>query len=363
MKRLLLILPLMLLLFCTACSNMDYSEATVNLAENTDAYKTYGRTYVTPEGLNIDFAGNGMEFEVECGGDVYATYTNAEQTYFQVFVDGEVGIRFYTTPGDNQKIRIAQDLPDGVHNIRIIRDTDATKDAEIMAISKISFTGKVDTFKAPADKELYIEFVGDSITAGKYTEIKDAGSDGIDNAPNSDGIHKATNSYAYLTAEALNADFSVVAKGGCGYFRVSTCPKTMNQLYPYYNGFAKEPVPYTANRKADVVVLALGTNDKPSNVTDSFLEGIVPFETYDDALADQICQIREMHGEDVPIVLIYGMMNAAWEENFQRASDTENVYILKVTKNREGGRNHPSAEGHEVIAAELTKFLQDNVLK
>ena len=353
MKRLLLMLPLMLLLFCTACSNKDYSEATVNLAENTDAYKTYGRTYVTKEGLNIDFAGNGMEFEVECGGDVYATCTDVARTYFQVFVDGEVGIRFCTTPGENQKIRIAQELPDGVHNIRIIRDTDANKYAEIMAISEISFTGKVETFKAPADKELYIEFVGDSITAGKYTEMKEAG----------DGIHKATNSYAYLTSEALNADFSVIAKGGCGYFRVSTCPKTMNQLYPYYNGFAKEPVPYTANRKADVVVLALGTNDKPSNVTDSFLGGIVPFETFDDALADQIRQIREMHGEDVPIVLIYGMMNAAWEENFQRASDAENVYTLKVTKNREGGKNHPSVEGHKIIAAELTKFLQDNVLK
>ena len=60
---------------------------------------------------------------------------------------------------------------------------------------------------------------------------------------------------------------------------------------------------------------------------------------------------------------MYGMMTNQWEENFQRVANTSNTYLLKVTQNREGGNDHPSAEGHKIIATELTEFLQDNVLE
>lgn len=351
MKKILLVLLTMPLYLCASCS---WSTATtVNLATDTKLYKTYGRTYVSGDGLNIDFAGSGIEFEVKSRGEISMEYSCESPVYFQVYIDGEEGERICTEEGSGCLVVIAKNLSYGVHNIRIVRDTDATTSAKLMAVNSITFNGNKKTLKAPADKELYIEFVGDSITAGKYTEMQYG---------EGDAIHKATNSYAYLTATNLDADYSMVARGGCGYFRVSTCPKTMNMLYTYYNGFKSEPKEYMATRKADIVVLALGTNDSAKNVVESYENGTVPFERFEDALTEQVKQIKKMHGDDVEIILMHGMMSDSWTDEFKAVSSLENTHILKVTKNRDGGRNHPSADGHVVMAKELTEYIQNNIL-
>lgn len=316
-------------------------------------YKSFGRTFVSEEGLHVNFGGNGLEFSAHLSGDVYLTYSGEVKTYFQIEVDGSAGERIVTEVGKNLKICIARGLSEGVHTIRIIRDTDATKKGELMALTGIEFFGLPESVSAPPDANLLIEFVGDSITAGKYTEMQYG---------QGDAIHKATNSYAYRAAAALNADFSILARGGCGFFRVSTCPRTINQLYPYENGFEANPKPYTPARRADVVVVAMGTNDSTANVTESYQQGIVPFSTFDDALKDLIGQIRATHGEDVKIVLMYNMMSSSWETQFKRVAASENTFILKVTRNREGGNNHPSTEGHRVIAEELCRYLRETVL-
>lgn len=246
-------------------TNPEYTEITLDLKNQPSSYKTFGSTYFSEQGLNVDFGGNGFEFEVECGGDVYITYSSEFRTYFQSFVDGEPAIRFSTPVGSDQN---------------------------------------------------------------------------------------------------LNADYSMLAKGGCGYFKIkeTACPKPMNQIYPYYNGLLNVPVPYVPSRKADIVVLAPGTNDQEQMVEDNYKKGLIPFATYEEALADQLQLIREMHGENVPIILMGGMMIDRWETELRTAAQADNVYFIKVTKNRAGAANHPSAEGHKVFAAELTKFIQDNIL-
>ncbi len=360
MKKILLILLTLTLCLCVACANTAGgaddvpSEVVVNLATDTSLYKTFGRTYVNDEGLNMDFPAQGFEFEAECSGTVSIQYSGSVKTYFQVYVDGEAGLRICTKMGEDLTCAIAENLPEGKHVIRFVRDSDAARGAELMAIRSVTFTGKKSTVKATAEKPLYIEFIGDSITAGKYTSMEDVGTE---------GMHKATNSYAYLTAAALDADYSVIAKGGCGYFRIKTSPKTMNQLYPYYNGFLRNPQKYQTARKADVVVLALGTNDNETYVKESYNNGTVPFATYDEALNDMLSQIRGQHGEDVPIVLMYGMMNSVWEDNFKNAAKDERVHLVKVPQNREGGNDHPSVEGHKVFSQQLVDYLKTNVLK
>ena len=330
------------------------SKTKIDLTSESVSYKTFGRTYVNEKGLNIDFAGSGLEFDVECEGDIILHYNAALVTYFQIYVDGDEYIRFETEVGNNLSATIVEALPEGVHTIRIIRDTDINKNADVMAFSAIAFDGAAESFCATAEKDLFIEFVGDSITAGKYTETQYEITE--------EAIHKATNSYAYQLAELMDADFSIVARGGCGFFRVSTCPKTMNQLYPYVNGFAKEPVKYVPERKADVVILALGTNDSADNVTESYNKGTVPFATFEEALTDQIRLIREMHGNDVKIVLMYNMMSSNWANEMKAVAQKEGAYTIKVTKNKDGGKTHPSTAGHKVFAKELMEFLEDNVL-
>ena len=112
-----------------------------------------------------------------------------------------------------------------------------------------------------------------------------------------------------------------------------------------------------------MVILALGTNDSKSNVEESYQNGTVPFATFEEALTDQIKLIRQMHGSDVKIVLLHNMMSSSWATEIRGVSEKEGTYFLSVTQNKAGGRNHPSAEGHKTIAAELTAFLQNTVLK
>ena len=359
MKRLFTFLIAFSMCLLAACSGgedtSDYVAGKLDLVAQTELYKTYGRTYVNENGLNVDFPGHGFEFEVQCSGDVIMHCRTDANTYFQVFVDGEEGLRVKTGRGKNLDITIATGLDAGTHNIRVIRDTDIDLNGNITGITGLSYVGKADTLKRPADKELLIEYVGDSDTAGKYTVVL---------FDDSEVQHKATNSYAYLTSQALDADFSVVARSGCGYFRFDSCPKTMNQMYQYYNIFSRvNTEKYTPTRKADVVVLAIGANDTADRVKFAYEKGIVPFATYEEALKDQIGLVRQMHGEDVKIVLLYNMTSGLWEEEFQKVAQEENTYILKVTRNNDGLRSHASADGHKVIANELAAYLRETVLK
>lgn len=332
----------------------DYVQTTVNMQKEQNLFKTFSRVFYNDNGLNMDWAGTAFEFEAECGGDISLKY-NADQTpYLQVYVDGQLGLRVHTSSGTGNTIKIAENLTPGKHVIRVVRDTDITKKGELFAVSDVIFTGKKETLKATADKSLLIEFVGDSITAGKYTEMQHE---------SGDAIHKVTNSYAYKTAEALDADFSILARGGCGYFRVSTCPKTMNQLYPYYNGFAEKPMEYKPARQADVVVIAMGTNDGSTNVKESYENGTVPFATMEEAMTDLVKQVRAMHGKDVKIVLLYGMMATSWIGENKRVAEAEGLFRKQVSTDNSGGNNHPSTEGHQKNADQLVKYLQKDVLK
>ena len=123
-----------------------------------------------------------------------------------------------------------------------------------------------------------------------------------------------------------------------------------------------EPREFHTERRADVAVIALGTNDSEVNVRESVEAGRVAFGCFEDALSDQIDKIRKMHGNDVRIVLMQGMMTSAWAEETERVAREKGAHFLKVTKNRDGGRKHPSAEGHKVIANELTEFIRAEVL-
>ena len=331
-----------------------YQQTGIDLVNETQLYRTQGRPYLTAEGLHMDFAGTAIEFEAEMGGMLTMDISTEKELYFQLYVDGIADDnRIHVLPGNDQAVTLTDYVEPGYHTIRLVRDSDVYRYGETMVISNINFIGVKSTVKATEERSLLIEFVGDSITSGKYTEMQYV---------EGEAIHKGTNSYAYKTAQLLNADYSMVSRGGCGYFRVSTCPKPAHMLYPYYNGFAENPVAYTTNRKADVVILALGTNDGAANVTESYENGTVPFETFIEAPRYVIGQIRQMHGEDVKIVLLHNMMSSSWEAELREAAQLEGVYFLQVTKNREGGNNHPSAEGHTVIARELTAFLQETVL-
>jgi lysophospholipase L1-like esterase len=116
--------------------------------------------------------------------------------------------------------------------------------------------------KPTAKKELSIEFIGDSITCAYGV--------GADNqyVGFSTGTEDFSKSYAYLTAELIDADYSAVSYSGHGIISGYTSDGSLNTsmlVPPVYENVAKNAeyaVPWDFDaHPSDVVVLNLGTND------------------------------------------------------------------------------------------------------
>ena len=158
-----------------------------------------------------------------------------------------------------------------------------------MGYTGVEFAGTV--LDAPAEKEKFIEIIGDSISNG-YGVLGNY-SQGDGSALWSD----ATQAYNFLTAQALNADFSNPSWSGLGC-KYGYSSITMQDVYPAQRYNFDKTTPYSFDKEPNIVVLALGTNDNSiqSNATLK-REGLV----------EMLTLVREKN-PTAPIVWIHGMM-------------------------------------------------------
>ena len=327
---------------------------TLAMTEAQDKVKTYGRSFYTEEGLRCDWAASGIEFTVDCEGDIKANYDATIPGYFQIYVDGEATSRPEIKEKKDVVLTVAEGLPAGEHTIRMVREYDIDTAGGVFLLKSLEYTGFADTLRPAEDKDLYIEFIGDSITSGLGCL------DGRQYTTRFDSVHSATHAYSYLTAQALDADWSMVSRGGIGIFKGTTVGnKTVFDMYPSYNCWYPNAPEYTFERKADIVVMALATNDHSSvNTGAEFRAG---FKQLMDL-------IREKHGQDVQIVCVWGMMTTTWGNQLTIAAEECGVHCIRVTQNnnggsyKAGGTGHPHADGHAIVAQELTTYIQEKVL-
>lgn len=330
--------------------------ATGNIADLLGNIKTQGRTAMINGTLMLDFALSGVEFELDCSGDVYATF-NARKLastsstggiYFTIVVDGVKQARDFCriTSGGETKFLLAEDLPAGKHTFAIYRQSEHQY-GEI-GISGLSFDGTM--LKRPADKDLYIEFIGDSISNG-YGVLGNY-SQGDGSALWSD----ATQAYNFLTAQALNADFSNPSWSGLGC-KYGYSSITMQDVYPAQRYNFDKNTPYSFDKEPNIVVLALGTNDNSKGPDAASIRA---------GLVEMLTLVREKN-PNAPIVWIYGMMtnnlNTMIEEIVAEFGGEEaGYYACKLTTNTSGGGWHPNAAGQQKFADELVAFIQANEL-
>lgn len=321
-----------------------------------DNIKTQGRTAMVGGTLMLDFSISGMEFELDCEGDVYATF-NARKlsstsstggVYFTIVVDGVQQARDYcriSSVGET-KVLLAEGLSAGQHTFAIYRQSEHQYGE--VGVCALSFDGII--LPKPADKDLYIEFIGDSVSCGFGNLGNSSKGDG--SALWSDG----TQAYPYLTAQALNADWSNVSWSGlgCKYGYSST---TMQDVYPAQRYNYDSVTAYDFSEQPDIIVLALGTNDN-SKAPDaaSKREGLV----------EMLTLVREKN-PDAPIVWIYNMMtsgvNDMIEEIVEEFGGAEaGYYACKLTMNTSGGGWHPNLKGQQTFADELVAFIRANGL-
>ena len=336
---------------------LDEFAITIKDAKNN--IKTQGRTVLKDGALWLDFSASGIEFSANCEGKValnlnVKSIKNTDATfggiYFTVIVDGVKKDRAECriTEAGNVTLVLADNLPAGNHTFEVYRQTEH-RGAEV-GISSITINGDLNA--KPENNRLYIEFIGDSISTG-YGALGVAGNESADSPKWQD----ATVAYPYLVAKALDADFSDVAYSGlgCKYgYSGSLSMQTVYQAQRYqYDNNTK----YGFDRKPDVVVIALGTNDI-ANQTDAALRK---------AGYQEMLDLVRAKNPDSKIVWIYGMMkdddNAMIAELIEEnGGGAAGLYSKELTTNTSGAGWHPSAAAQQVFADELLAFLNSDVL-
>lgn len=251
----------------------EVSEQTV--LPDKDHVKYLGRAVYEQDSLWMSLSGTGAEFEfygtdvtVTLLGDSTAVKLGAgtvNRARVAVYADGE---RVVDTMMDtfNKPITVLTGAEEGWHTIRVVKLSEAENSS--LGIGSITVVGKGEVRPTEA-KKYYIEFIGDSITCGYGVD------DEVKENHFSTTTEDATKTYAYQTAQLLDADYSLVSFSGFGVYSGYTSDGNRNEtslVPPYYDkvgfswgaaykGIKPQDMDYTFDRQPDVVVINLGTND------------------------------------------------------------------------------------------------------
>ncbi len=331
---------------------------TYTMADMKAQLKVLGRSKEYGTSISGDWSACGIEFAAHCKGDVAVTVTvikipedNYEAgSYFTAYVDGiRDETRYLATEGTHDVV-IARDLPEGDHHFRIARQAHNTHCN--LNYDAVTIDGELNA--RPADRDFYIEFLGDSITCawGVYTDGD------LEAYPASDG----TSSYAFLTADALGADYSMVCRGSWGFMaKVPGC--NIPDVYSYicYSRNREDLYDFEAARKPDLIVINLGTNDTEWQKDD---DKKVAFKAKVEAFLDDL---RGKNG-NMPILYVYNMMNRSCVDMVQeifekRGGEEAGFHTLELPRGDKNGGVHPTIPNQKAASLILTEYIREHFMK
>ena len=331
---------------------------TYNLGNPTDRkkFKVVGRAQYTSTGILFDHCANAIEFQGYMTGDLKLNANSSgdnknDYTYLTVFIDGKRVDKRFVIEGLDQTITLATFTGNYFHTVRIIKQTElSNSDARLKSI-----TMKGYLTEAPAEREYYIEFYGDSLTAG-YSNIatKD-----YPTSEEGDAIYQdATQTYAFLASETLKADCSILAMSGVGLDQGWTSNNFMHYFSKQSYRRGNDAYNFTGARVPDLVVIHLGANDVTCGSSRSkFVENATALINY----------IHKGYGKKIPIIWAYDpgeQVPDSWrEEVLNKFSSTTKVYSLKLEWRSQGKINgHPNVAGHKKNATELVNLIKSKKL-
>ena len=309
----------------------------------------YGRTYISNNNLCLDHVGTGVGVAFE-GTELSVTFECTGSNYVCIFIDGAQGYltRIKLEQGVSTHV-VTKNLKAGFHTVRVVKSNEIDDGSiKIKEFSAEAF------YTAPVKSSLYIEFIGDSITTG-YGALGEQWSQRT--VENSDGC----SAFAYKTAALLGADYSIIAKQGICVKGKFITSDTMSEIYNYVSTNTKEE--YSFERKADIVVINLGTNDSNYIATSAKLQAEFPNDYY-----DFLRLVREKN-PDAHIICLYGFMNLDSKIIDGIASAVERMQDDKIytefgtyISNTAGANGHPTKFAHTQWANILSRFITRNIL-
>jgi lysophospholipase L1-like esterase len=229
----------------------------------------------------------------------------------------------------------------------------------LLEIKSISLTGTL--IDPPAQKELYIEVIGDSLTCGM-------GNIGENSSPNPQTPiwEDATQSYGYMIAEDLDADYTIISQSGIGIAGSWFDPlfdfytKASYSRYKKDNNYDEDNAFYL--RTPDIIIINLGTNDYFLNKDKD--PNMCKPEEVQKMTEKFIKHVRDCYGKDIPIVWAYGFVGTFLYDNIKGAIDKlggeeEGIYMIEVPKNTGGAQGHPTVDGHRAAADTLLPLVKE----
>jgi len=320
-------------------------------AEEVNAFEAvnlYSRTYVSAKRVTLDNVCSGFDIAF-AGTTLTGNFNVSGKSKLRVFADGDAEGKEILLEKSGSVVLC--ELPAGVHTVRVLKASSPQYNSITVPVGN-AFQTDGEFLRAPQKSELKIEFIGDSITAG-------CGS--LGNASHSEQTVEnsdPTKAYAYLTAQALDADFSLQALEGVCAKDGAVNAYDIYTRYGYNLSASFDPKKFDT----DVVVIGLGENDMWHATSDLFDYTVEQFRA---DYADLLRLVRKHH-PDAAIVCAFGMMPASStkqaEETIRAAvADTEdkNVYCVKMLSNETGGAFHPNASAHKKNAETLTALIRE----
>ena len=341
-------------------------ERNVEIISNLSKIKRLGRTSLTTKGIACDHTASGIEFKGVMKGDVKVTVnsrsvkSNSPNSYFTVYVDG---VRQSTRHevAYTKTLTVARFASQGEHTIRIVKQSE--NNYTLSEFKELLFTGYM--LERPADNKLYIEVIGDSITCGM-------GNIGVDGCaePQSAVWEDGSQSYGYMLADELGADYSIISESGIGLSASWDDPMVPFYTASSYNRDAKTQ--HDFKRVPDLVIVNLGTNDYfiglPGS-THSNKAAATP-EALKEKAMEFIELIKKKYGDDVKILWTIGLIgvgqsyvDATYQAVTELGGAEMGLYFKKLNVGQlKGAQNHPVVADNVYAKDTLLDFIKENSL-
>lgn len=357
-----------------ACSAKEEELSLKTIIPTKSDVRAIGRIAWLNDTLWMVHSGSGAEFtfqgttaSITLQGDSTVLGNGENQAHFAIYVNGELVVDDMMNKLE-KTYHIFESETEENCTIRVIKLSESAQST--MGIKSIEVTSKGGI--SPTDKQgKLIEFIGDSITCGYGVEDENR-----DNHFKT-ATENASKTYAYKTAEALEADYSLVSFSGYGIISgyTGTGEKVPEQTVPQYYeklGFSygtylgKNPVDYEwdfSERQPDAIVINLGTND------DSYCGNKAERkEEYTEQYVEFLKKVREKNPNAVLIATLGIMGDKLYPcvekavETYQTQTGDTNVYSLKfdVQSASDGYAAdwHPTETTHTKAAEKLTAEIK-----
>lgn len=354
-----------------------------NILPTSKNVKLIGRTFMTDGVLWSAFSGTGIEFFFE-GKKLAVTLkadgildkeTEGEPEYarYAVYVDNRRTIEGMLDEKE-KVIDIISAATSGKVKVKILKLSECAMST--LGISGISVNDKATVTPTPF-KDKRIEFIGDSITCGY----------GVDDESELDhfktSTEDCTGAYAYKTASALKADYSLVSVSGYGIISgytetgeekipFQTVPQYYRKLGFSYQSFAGKLPPQDvlwdfSRFTPDAIVINLGTND------DSYcLDKKDRQREYSDEYKKFLKVVRENNPYShifctvgIMGTRIFPALKQAADEYIKETGDKQVTTFCFDEQDHENdgyaADYHPTRKTHDKAALALTEFIKETL--